>query len=177
MLCCLPLPKNGGRASEAPGSERIVGTGVVDTRMILEQRWENYFRTAPSVDESPSASLCGLSQTAMEAASYLPFFRYSTGSVARKLLFGSKLRDSLGYISAGPARDLDLGTNSPSAPSASLTASLVGVAEMIGLVSVDVTATKNWHFSDSCFHWPHMDMAPKKRTSIGSLGLSTEENK
>lgn len=24
----------------APGSERIVGTGVVDTRMILEQRWE-----------------------------------------------------------------------------------------------------------------------------------------
>lgn len=40
MLCCLPLPKNGGRASEAPGSERIVGTGVVDTRMILEQRWE-----------------------------------------------------------------------------------------------------------------------------------------
>lgn len=67
---------------------------------------------------------------------------YSTGSVARKLLFGSKLRDSLGYISAGPARDLDLGTNSPSAPSASLTASLVGVAEMIGLVSVDVTATK-----------------------------------
>ena len=44
MLCC--LPKNAwirGRASEAPGSERIeriVGTGVVDTRMILEQRWE-----------------------------------------------------------------------------------------------------------------------------------------
>ncbi|GER38286.1 oxygen-independent coproporphyrinogen IIIoxidase [Striga asiatica] len=35
---------------------------------------QNYFRTAPSVDESPSASLCGLSQTAMEAASYLPFF-------------------------------------------------------------------------------------------------------
>ena len=28
-------------------------------------------RTAPSVHESPSASLCGLSQTAMEAASYL----------------------------------------------------------------------------------------------------------
>jgi hypothetical protein len=41
MLCC--LPKNAwisGRASEAPGSERIVGTGVVDTRMLLEQRWE-----------------------------------------------------------------------------------------------------------------------------------------
>lgn len=44
MLCC--LPKNAwisGRASEAPGSERIeriVGTGVVDTKMILEQRWE-----------------------------------------------------------------------------------------------------------------------------------------
>jgi hypothetical protein len=41
MLCC--LPKNAwisGRASEAPGSERIVGTGVVDTIMLLEQRWE-----------------------------------------------------------------------------------------------------------------------------------------
>lgn len=44
MLCC--LPKNAwisGRASEAPGSERIeriVGTGVVDTRMILERRSE-----------------------------------------------------------------------------------------------------------------------------------------
>lgn len=43
-----------------------------------------------------------------------------TGSVARKLLWESKLRDSLGYISAGPARDLDLGTNSPSAPSSFL---------------------------------------------------------
>ena len=43
MLCC--LPKNAwisGRASEAPGSERIVGTGVVDTRMLLEQRWEKW---------------------------------------------------------------------------------------------------------------------------------------
>lgn len=46
MLCC--LPKNAwisGRASEAPGSERIeriVGTGVVDTRMILELRWEKW---------------------------------------------------------------------------------------------------------------------------------------
>lgn len=55
---------------------------------------------------------------------------------------GEQASNSLGYISAGPARDLDLGTNSPSAPSASLTASLVGAAEMIGLVSVDVTATK-----------------------------------
>lgn len=42
----------------------------------------------------------------------------------------------------GPALDLALGTNYPSAPSASLTASLVGAAEMIGLVSVDVTATQ-----------------------------------
>jgi len=39
MLCCLPTWIS-GRASEAPGSERIVGTYVVDTRMILEQRWE-----------------------------------------------------------------------------------------------------------------------------------------
>ena len=42
MLCCLPTWIS-GRASEAPGSERIeriVGTGVVDTRIILEQRWE-----------------------------------------------------------------------------------------------------------------------------------------
>lgn len=31
------------------------------------------------------------------------------------LLWESKLRDSLGYISEGPARDVDLGTNSPSA--------------------------------------------------------------
>jgi hypothetical protein len=39
MLCC--LPKNAwisGRASEAPGSERI--ERIVGTRMILEQRWE-----------------------------------------------------------------------------------------------------------------------------------------
>jgi len=64
------------------------------------------------------------------------------GSIARKLRFGSKLRDSLGYITAGPAHDLNLGTNSPRAPSASLTASLVGVAKMIRLVSVNVTATK-----------------------------------
>lgn len=27
-------------SKRSPGSERIVGTGVVDTRMILEQRWE-----------------------------------------------------------------------------------------------------------------------------------------
>lgn len=42
MLCC--LPKNAwisGRASEAPGSERIERI-VVDTRMILEQRWEKW---------------------------------------------------------------------------------------------------------------------------------------
>lgn len=39
MLCCLPTWIS-GRASEAPGSERIVGTYVVDTWMILEQRWE-----------------------------------------------------------------------------------------------------------------------------------------
>lgn len=84
------------------------------------------------------------------------FYRWSTNSyvrclvgslirrwtTSRKLLWESKLRDSLCYISAGPARDVDLGTNSPSAPSASLTASLVGTAEMRGLVSVDVTATK-----------------------------------
>lgn len=66
----------------------------------------------------------------------------------------SKLRDSLGYISAVPARDVDLGTNYPSAPSVSLTASLVGTAEMRGLVSVDVTATKvcdlqNHHYTPS----------------------------
>jgi hypothetical protein len=39
MLCC--LAKNAwisGRASEAPGSERI--ERIVDTRMILEQRGE-----------------------------------------------------------------------------------------------------------------------------------------
>jgi hypothetical protein len=41
MLCC--LAKNAwisGRASEAPGSERI--ERIVDTRMILEQRGEKW---------------------------------------------------------------------------------------------------------------------------------------
>jgi hypothetical protein len=35
-----------------------------------------------------------------------------------------------GFISVGPACDVDLGTNYPSAPLVSLTASLVGTAEM-----------------------------------------------
>ncbi|KAJ8612891.1 hypothetical protein MRB53_036522 [Persea americana] len=73
-----------------------------------------------------------------------------------------------GSTPSGPARDVDLGTNSPSAPSASLTASLVGTAEMRGLVSVDVTATKvelSSHMTVSAFGSLFYEALPSPKSS------------